>query len=149
MNKINIKTRDFGELTVNEEDTINFTCGMYGFDEYTKYVILKDGPDDDIMYLQSIENTDLSFVLIDPYLIFNSYEPNLNEEDLNELNVKTEAELKFIVIAIIKEEIKDSVVNLKSPIAINPNTKAAKQVILQNSYPLRHNIFESEEGSKC
>lgn len=146
---MNITTRDFGDLTVNEEDTINFTCGMYGFDEYVKYVILKDSPEDDIMYLQSIENTDLSFVLIDPYSIFNSYEPNLNEEDLNELKVKTEAELKFLVIAIIKEEIKDSVVNLKSPIAINPNTKIAKQVILQNLYPLRYNILGSGEGSKC
>ncbi len=146
---MNIKTRGFGDLTVNEEDAINFTCGMYGFDEYTKYVILKDSPEDDIMYLQSIENTDLSFVLIDPYSIINRYDPNLNEEDLNELRVKTEAELKFLVIAIIKEEIKDSVVNLKSPIAINPNTKIAKQVILQNSYPLRYNILGEGEGLKC
>ena len=146
---MNIKTRDFGDITVNKEDAINFTCGMYGFDEYVKYVILKDSPEDDIMYLQSIENTDLSFVLIDPYSIINSYDPNLNEEDLNELKVKTETELKFLVIAIIKENIKDSVVNLKSPIAINPNTKIAKQVILQNSYPLRYNILGEEGGSVC
>jgi len=146
---MNIKTRDFGDIAVNEEDAINFTCGMYGFDEYKRFLILIDDPQDDIMFLQSLDNTELSFVLIDPYSIFNGYEPSLNAEDLNELKVKTEAELKFLVIAIIKEEIKDSVVNLKSPIAINPKTRQARQVILQNTFPLRYNILGAGEGSKC
>ena len=145
---MNIKTRDFGYIAVNEEDEINFTCGMYGFDSYTKFVILKDGPEDDIMYLQSLENADLSFVLIDPYSIFNIYNPLVNEEDLTNLETDNEGELKFLVIAIIKEEIKDSVVNLKSPIAINPKTRKAKQVILQNLYPLRYNII-GEGDSIC
>jgi flagellar assembly factor FliW len=147
--KVNLTTRDFGEITVSDEDIIKFTCGMYGFNQYRKYVILKDAPEDDIMFLQSIENTDLSFVLIDPFSIINSYEPSLSEEDLDELNVENESELKYLAIAIIKEDIKDSVVNLKSPIAINPKTKEAKQVILQNTYPLRYNIIVTEEELKC
>lgn len=147
--EINIKTRDFGEITVNAEDMINFTCGMYGFEDYKSYVILKDSPEDDIMFLQSLDNVDLSFVLIDPYTIFRNYEPILAEDDLNEFGVENEAELKYLVIAIIKENIKESVVNLKSPIVINPKTKTAKQVILQNTYPLRYNILVAEEETKC
>jgi len=147
--EINMKTRDFGEMTVKEEDIINFTCGMYGFADYKNYVILKDSPEDDVMFLQSLDNTDLSFVLIDPYTIFRSYEPSLPEEDLTELEAENESELKYLVIAIIKENIKESVVNLKSPIAINPKTRTAKQVILQNTYPLRYNIIVAEEESKC
>lgn len=144
-----IKTRDFGEIAVNKDDTISFSTGMYGFENYNSYVILKDSADDDIMFLQSLDNTDLSFVLIDPYSILRSYEPNLNNEDLSELEVTNETELKFLVIAIIKENMSDSVVNLKSPIAINPKTRTAKQVILQNSYPLRYNILVAEEEQKC
>ncbi|KAF5039585.1 Flagellar assembly factor FliW [anaerobic digester metagenome] len=145
---MNIKTRDFGYIAVNEEDEITFTCGMYGFEEYKKYVILKDSPEDDVMYLQSLENSDLSFVLIDPYAVATGFDPSVNEEDLKDLETASESELRFLVIAIIKEEIKDSVVNLKSPIALNPKTRKAKQVILQNSYPLRYNILQ-EEDSIC
>ncbi|TWH78750.1 flagellar assembly protein FliW [Sedimentibacter saalensis] len=145
---MNIKTRDFGYIAVNEEDEITFTCGMYGFEEYKKYVILKDSPEDDVMYLQSLENSDLSFVLIDPYAVATGFDPSVNEEDLNDLETAGESELKFLVIAIIKEEIKDSVVNLKSPIALNPKTRKAKQVILQNSYPLRYSILQ-EGDSIC
>lgn len=147
--KMNIITRDFGEIEVNEDDSINFITGMYGFENYKSYVILKDNPEDDIMFLQSLDDADLSFVLIDPYSVFMSYEPVLNEEDLSEIKAENETQLKFLVIAIIKENIKDSVVNLKSPIAINPKTRSAKQVILQNSYPLRHNFIAAEEDIKC
>lgn len=145
---MNMETRDFGEISISEEDTISFISGIYGFDDYKKYIILKDSPEDDIMFLQSLDNMELSFVLIDPYAVFIDYNPTLNEDDLCELN-STGTELKFLVIAIIKENIKESVVNLKSPIAINPKNRTAKQVILQNEYPLRYNIMSAEEGNKC
>lgn len=147
---MDIKTRDFGNIKANEDDVIKFTEGIYGFEDYKEYVILKDNPNDDIMYLQSINNEELSFVLIDPYSIVHFFKPSLNEEDLKELKVDDEADLKYLVIAIIREEIQDSVVNLKSPIAINPEQKIAKQVILQNlEYPLRYPIFSAEEENKC
>ena len=141
-----IKTRDFGEITVKKEDIINFTDGMYGFEDYKRYIILKDAPEDDVLFLQSLDNMELSFVLIDPYAIFNDYNPVLTEEDLRELNTTDEDELKYLVIAIIKEDVRQSVVNLKSPVAINPKLKTAKQVILQNSYPLRYSIISTLGG---
>lgn len=146
---MNIITRDFGEIEVNEDDSISFTSGMYGFENFKNYIILKENSEDDIMFLQSLDNSDLSFVLVDPYSIFLSYDPNLNEEDMAELMVKSEKDLKFLVIAIIKENVKNSIVNLKSPIAINPKTRSAKQVILQNSYPLRYNLIGTEEEKRC
>ena len=144
-----IKTRDFGEITVKKEDIISFTSGIYGFEDYKRYVILKDDPEDDVLFLQSLDNMELSFVLIDPYAIFNDYNPILTEEDLYELNTAKEDELKYLAITIIKEDVRQSVVNLKSPVAINPRLRTAKQVILQNSYPLRYNILSTEEGNKC
>ncbi len=148
-NNKKIKTRDFDEISVNDNDVIRFVGGMYGFEQYTEYVILKDNPEDDIMFLQSLTNADLSFVLIDPYSIIQEYTPYLNEDDLDELQVKSEADLKYLVIAIIKENIKDSVVNLKSPVVLNPITREAKQVILQNDYPLRYNFIVDEGDAKC
>nr|WP_312577360.1 flagellar assembly protein FliW [Sedimentibacter sp.] len=147
---MNIQTRDFGELTVESDDIIKYTKGMYGFEKYKEFVILKDNPEDDIMYLQSIENRELSFVVIDPYSIMPGYEPKISDEDINELKVLDETKLKFLVIAIIKEKIQDSVVNLKSPIAINPDLKIARQVIVENlEYPLKYPIFNNREGYGC
>jgi len=147
---MNIKTRNYGDISPAEDDIIRFTEGMYGFEEYEKYVILKDIPEDDIMYLQSIDNENLSFVLIDPFVIINGYEPKINDDDLKELKVKDESELKFLLVAIITKETQNSVVNLRSPIALNPELKIAKQVILENlEYPLRYPMFNNEEDVRC
>jgi flagellar assembly factor FliW len=141
---MDIQTRDFGKLTVEKKDILKYIKGMYGFEKYREYIILKDKPEDDIMYLQSIEAEDLSFVVIDPYAIMPEYEPKVSDEDMIELKVLDKTKLKFLVIAIIKEEIQDSVVNLKSPIAINHELKIAKQVIVENlEYPLKYPIFKN------
>jgi len=147
---MNIKTRNFGDIAVNEDDIILFIEGMYGFEGYLKYIILKDAPEDDIVYLQSVENKDLSFVLVDPFAIINDYKPNVDTEDLKNLKVNEQSQLRFLVVAIISKEIQDSVVNLKSPIAVNPDLKIAKQVILENAeYPLRYPMFNNMEGCWC
>lgn len=142
---MDIKTRDFGTITAEKNDIIYFTDSIYGFEEYKEYILLQDGPEGNIFYLQSTEEENLAFVLIDPYTIVNDYEPSLADDDLRELKVNDESALKFLVIAIVRENIKNSVVNLKSPITINPTLKIAKQVIVQNSeYPLRYPIFNIE-----
>lgn len=144
------KTRNYGDITPTEDDIIRFTEGLYGFEEYEKYVILKDKPEDDIMYLQSIDNENLSFVLIDPFVIINGYKTTVNDDDLKDLKVKNKSELKFLLVAIITKDIQNSLVNLRSPIAINPELKIAKQVILENSeYPLRYPVFNNEEDGRC
>lgn len=145
-----LKTRNYGDISPAEDDIIRFTEGMYGFEGYEKYVILKDNPEDDIMYLQSIDNENLSFVLIDPFVIINKYNPNVNDDDLKELKVNNETGLRFLLVAIITKDIQNSVVNLKSPIALNPELKIAKQVILENlEYPLRYQVFNNEEDVRC
>lgn len=140
-----ITTKEFGELQVESEDIINFVRPIYGFEEYKNYVILKDKPDDDIMYFQSIENSSLHFVIVDPYIIMPNYNPEISDDDLAELNVNRNkiVDLKFMLIAIISENIENSVVNLKSPIVINPHNKYAIQALVQNqNYPLRYPLFK-------
>jgi len=55
-----------------------------------------------------------------------------------------------MLIAVISENIENSVVNLKSPIVINPSNKNAIQAILQNQdYLLRYPLFtKCADGDK-
>lgn len=144
-----IKTKDFGEIHYEDADIVQFVRGIYGFEGYTKYLIIKDEPEDDIMFLQSLEREDLSFVVVDPYAVLADYSPELTEEDLKLVQVNDVHELKFLLIAILSDDIRQSVINLKSPLAINPGLKVAVQAIAQNSdYPVRSRMFASREGGK-
>ena len=139
-----ITTKEFGDLEIGNDDIIKFTRSIYGFEGKDNFVILKDLPDDDIMYLQSIEDVNLHFVIVDPYSILPNYSPELSEDDIHALNITKDVikELKYMLIAVIAEDVKNSVVNLKNPIVINPNNRHAIQAILQNKdYPLRYPLF--------
>lgn len=150
---MDIITKEFGKIQIEDLDIITFIRGIYGFEEYTKFVILKENQDDDIMYLQSVENTDLHFVIVDPYAIVPTYSPILSDEDIELLKISKEevSKLKYVLVAIISEELENSVINLKSPIVINPDSKCAIQSILMNQeYPLRYPLFSKQEvGETC
>ena len=64
--------------------------------------------------------------------------------------VETIDDLIFLVIATVPSSIEDLSLNIKSPIVLNPKTKKARQVILQNSdYTVRYKPFQKDgkEGS--
>jgi len=139
-----ITTKEFGDIQIKNDDIIKFTRSIFGFEGSDSYVILNDLPDDDIMYLQSIENPDLHFVIVDPYAILPNYHPELSDDDILALNTNKDEiiNLKYMLIAVITEELENSIVNLKNPIVINPNTRHAIQAVLQNQdYPLRYPLF--------
>lgn len=143
-----IKTLDFGEIECKEEDIIKFERGIYGFENFNEFLILQDNPDDDLFFLQSTEDATLHFVILDPLLLDSNYNPIMISEDLKLIeseNMKKD-NIKYLVIAAIRENIQDSVVNLKSPIAINADTKKAIQTILLNEdYNIRHPLFVKVE----
>ena len=67
-----VKTR-FGEMEINENDIIKFPNGIYGFEDTKEYVILKMEKDSPFIWMQSIKDDDLAFVLIDPRIFTNDY----------------------------------------------------------------------------
>ena len=61
-------------------------------------------------------------------------------------------ELGFYVLCVVKKPVSESTVNLKCPIAVHPETRAARQVILEtDAYEMRHPLaqFGREEGAPC
>ena len=89
---------------------------------------------------------------MDPFSLLPHYEPVLQPHELKELGVKDSQELGFYVLCVVKKPVSDSTVNLKCPVAIHPETRTARQVILEtDAYEMRHPLaqFGGEEGAPC
>ena len=53
---MNIETRDFGIVEIKDNNIITFKQPIYGFEEYTQYVLVTDSNmGNGICWLQSIE----------------------------------------------------------------------------------------------
>lgn len=141
-----IKT-EFGELEIKQEDIIHFEEGLYGFETTHDYVLINHDEQGIIMTMQTINGEIPQFIVLDPFAVINNYNPKVLKDDLHNLGVKSSEDLKFLVIAVVKEDFRDTVVNLKSPITINPKNNKASQVILENDdYSMRYPIFNQDGG---
>ncbi|WP_326974809.1 flagellar assembly protein FliW [Caproicibacter sp. BJN0012] len=128
----------------NQKNIIRFEDGIYGFESVKEFVLLQQDETQAIWSLQAADSPYPSLIVIDPFLIFPDYGPVLSPADLEHLGNPRKEDLCILAVAVIKRELKDSVVNLKSPVAINVPGKTGRQVILEDSsYPIRCKLFRS------
>ena len=148
-----LQTKYFGQIDYEASDIITFTQGPFGFEEEREFLLLPfDGSAGSLLCFQSIHTPGLAFVAMDPFSLLPGYEPILQPQELKELGVSDSQELGFYVLCVVKKPVSDSTVNLKCPVAIHPETRQARQVILEtDAYEMRHPLaqFGGEEGATC
>jgi flagellar assembly factor FliW len=148
---LKINTANFGEIDIEEEKIIEFKDGIPGFENEKQFtVILNEDKDNPFHYLQSINNGELSFVIINPFEIFPEYDFEISDIAKNKLNIKNEKQVAVYTIVVIPEDIEKMTTNLQGPIVINVDERKGKQVILDDArYHARHRLFNSnpEKGA--
>lgn len=142
---MNIQTRDFGEVEITENDIITFDEKIYGFEEYSHFVMLYD--DDfncEYVWLQSVEEPELCFIMANPALI-SDYQPKYKNEAEKMLG---KGNFEYWLMMVVSDDIKNSTVNLKSPVIINIDNHKAMQLILEEDYPVKYYLFQNEKEEK-
>jgi flagellar assembly factor FliW len=144
-----IQTRYFGGLELDQKEIISFPSGIFGFEQHTAYVLIRFGDegDDGVFCLQSVEDEDLAFVLINPFWVDAGYEPKPSDEDLKRLEICQNTPIAFFSIAVLRENFKDSTVNLRCPILVNYDTRTALQIVLEEgNYSMRAPVSSLKGG---
>lgn len=138
-----LNTLRFGEIEIDTEQTIVFAHGIPGFDELSKFILLQPDPEVPFTFLQSLENTDLSFILTNPFAFYPEYEFILPEAAKEELEIEKEQDFSIWSIVSIKESIQEATLNLLAPVIIQEKAKLGKQIILQGTpYRTKHALIQ-------
>lgn len=148
-----INTQDFGPVEISKEDIIRFPEGLYAFPDIKEYVILKN-KENPIMRLQPVHRTSPRFILIDPFCFVKEYKPSIPQPILTQLGASNADELTLFSIAVIPLDLRQSTVNLKSPLIVCFEKKAGIQAILEDvdfpvDYPLFPDDFDAEAVKSC
>ena len=144
-------------FSFNEDDLITFQEGLFGFEEFKRFLpVSVEENSDAVLSLQSVEDENLSFIIMNPFLLKEDYIPQLSEADKKALGVADDEELAYYVLCVARTPSEESTVNLKCPVVVNPNTRQARQVILEKgAYGFRHTLKElseeymDKEGASC
>lgn len=142
-----IDTKYFGQITIDSDNIIQFESGIPGFLDEKQFVLLplEETP---FWILQSVQTSQIAFVLSDPFVHFPTYEFKLTEEIQQKLQIKAEKEVAVFVILTVADPFSNTTANLKAPIIMNERTKLAKQIILQETtYQTKHLLFQQQTTS--
>ncbi len=143
-----INTRDFGLMELNESELLFFPQPIFGYEGLQRFALLSyEDAEDGISFLQSVERAEVCFVLLDPQTLNIPYNPAISDETAFLLGDVGPIALRLI--AIVPEDFRKTTVNLKSPLVINTENRLATQVILEEDFPLRMPLFETQGESTC
>lgn len=149
-----LNTRNFGEIDISEDKIIHFPDGILAFEDNKRFTIINNEDESNpFEWLQSIDDTDLAFVIINPFIFKKDYDINIPEKVVNKLKIESEKDVLIYSIVVVPEDINNITANLAGPIIININKKLGKQIILEDKkYNSKHRIFDElqlmeEEGS--
>lgn len=138
-----IKTGRFGQLTVGDDELIHIPQGLLGFPELTKYCLVDPADDTLILWLQSFENPDIAFPVLEPKIFKSDYAARLSALELRELKLENVNQSAVFCVLTISEDVTQMTANLKAPVVINLKEQIAKQVVLQeNDYNIKHSMFK-------
>ncbi len=124
---------------VSGENVIQLPFGLLGFEAVKNYVLLSNPGEEPFMWLQMLDGTHQSFLVVSPFLVYTEYQPDIAAEDTGFLGLSSSADALVVNIVTLRGG-GQATVNLKGPIVINRHTLIGKQVIPNNvaEFTLRH-----------
>lgn len=140
---ITLATRHFGEIQVREDQIIQIIPGLLGFSQYHRYVLIEHSKESPFIWLQSVDNLDLAFVVIDPVNIVLDYQVSLGPDLLKELEADSLQDLEILVVLTIPPgRPQEMTANLMGPLVINLHNRRGKQLVVeQQDYSHKHRVL--------
>ena len=140
-----ILTKVFGEIMIDDDKIIEFPNGIIGFPDLTDFTLVhdEDKGTGSIHWLQSIQEPAFAMPVMDPLIVYPDYNPEVDDELLSILGEIVPEELLVLVTVTVPKDLTKMSVNLKGPIVINAARKKALQVIVEgDEYQVKFPIYD-------
>ena len=141
MRKVN--TSRFGELEVDEKRIVHFKDGIPAFEDEHEFTILPYDEESPYYFMQSLKTPNLAFLLTVPFLFFQDYTFEIDDETLAELDIKDEKAVSYYALVTIPNySVRYMTANLLAPIVLNTANMQAKQIVLEKTnYTTKERLF--------
>lgn len=139
----------FNEIVeVDEKKIVEFPEGLLGFENVKKFAII-DSEYEPFIWLQSVENKELAFLMIDPFLICPGYEVDIDDESLKKIGADSPENIIIMTIVTIPGDGSNITANFLGPIVINrKNNKCLQYVLSDNKWSTKFDIVKALKAQK-
>lgn len=128
--EISIVTTRFGTVKVRPDKIITMTAPFLGFPGSRHFMLRPHGEESPFMWLQSLDEPGLAFVVIPAAILAPQYQPAVPESIRQELAATPGSQLDtLLILTIPKENPQEMTANLLGPMVINAESRLARQVL--------------------
>ena len=141
-------TTRFGTVEVPDKNVLFFSLGVLGFPEVRRYVMLDHGRNTPLKWLQAVDKPELAFPMVPATDLVEDYHITVSPDDLAALAMESTDELlAFVILTIPNAAPEGTTANLKAPIVMNPTTHLARQVLVEQDYPIRYPLAVAQPAT--
>jgi flagellar assembly factor FliW len=138
---LKVATKAYGLIDVDERQKIIFPQGLFGFEKLRDYLLL-DAERQPFYWLQSMDEEDVAFILVNPFLFRPDYEVNVSNEEVDGIGIRSPEKALIFSIVTIPQDGSPMTANLQGPLIINRDTRMGKQAILTDDrWKTKHDIM--------
>ncbi|MFA6451365.1 MAG: flagellar assembly protein FliW [bacterium] len=138
-----VATTRFGELEITEEQIYTLVTPIPGFPATKSFFFIQKEKIAPFQWMQSIEESGVTFVVVEPRHFFHDYFPKIGMTELKEIGLDKVEESLLMAIVVLPEDMTKMTANLRGPLVINSVTRAMKQVFIENErWTVREFIVE-------
>jgi flagellar assembly factor FliW len=129
-----------GPLEIRPDTIVTFPVGLPGFRSMHRFALVETQRDE-LVWLQSVDDPDLTFLLADPFAVVPGFEIEIPPSDLASLGVAVAREALLVLVVVQLEAGIPVAANLQSPVIIARDRRLGRQVVLPDSrYGMQHPV---------
>lgn len=138
-----VKTKTMGTVKIDEKQILDFPNGLFGFEDFHRFALM-ESEYQPFYWLQSLDESGLAFLVVDPFLIVSDYELDIDDKTLMEIGITSPADVVVFAIITVPADNGPVTANLQGPLVINKKNNKVLQVILNDSkWTTKHNIIKA------
>ena len=138
-----VKTKTMGTVSVDDKNIIEFPNGLLGFEDFHRYALI-ESEYKPFFWMQSLDESSLAFLIVDPFIIADNYELDVDDKALSEIDVASSADVIVWAIVTVPSDGGPVTANLQGPVVVNKKNNLALQVILADTkWTTKYNIIKA------
>ena len=131
----------FGEFTYAQRDVFTFPWGLPGFPNLHRWIALNLESQSTYVWLQSLDDVNVALPTIDPWMVFEQYDPKLPPYAIAALEIADPSDFAILCVVVATVGAEEMTMNLLGPIVVNLRVRRGRQIMLENSpYSVREPI---------
>ncbi len=129
-----------GPLEIRPDTIVTFPAGLPGFRSLHRFALVETQREE-LVWLQSVDDPELTFLLADPFVIVPGFEVDIPVSDLAALGAAEVQEALLVLVVVQLEAGIPVAANLQSPVIIARDHRHGRQVVLPDSrYGMQHPV---------